>query len=321
MILTITINPLLERRFSYDKIDFNKNCRGGAEQIKVGGKGINVSRQLNALGTDNFAYTFYGGYNGKIIRDCLTKENIKFSGIRTQNETRECAVLIDISEKRAYTFFAQNTVVTEREAEEFMTKMEKMIENCEIVVFSGSSPCKATDNIFPYGIELANRYDKISVCDSYGKHLKSCIEKKPTVIHNNVEEIAESLNITLDNEEQKINLLNGLYKEGIKQTFLTDGGYPAYASNFDFHYKIENPAVAAVDSTGSGDSFVAGIVYGWHNNLTFEESFSVASCLGAVNASRFEVCNVTEREFKPLLDEIRITPLGKKMKTIDVTPR
>lgn len=321
MILTITINPLLERRFSYGKIDFKKNCRNGDEELRVGGKGINVSRQLNALGTDNFAFTFYGGCNGKLVRDCLTKEEIKFSGIRTRNETRECAVLIDKSAKRVYTFFASDTVISRQEAEDFKSKLEKMIENCEIVVFSGSSPCEATDDIFPYGIELANRYDKISVCDTYGKHLKYCIEETPTVIHNNVEEIAESLNMALENEEQKINFLNGLYKEGIKQTFLTDGGYPAYASNFDFHYKIENPVVAAVDSTGSGDSFVAGIVYGWHNNLTFEETLSVASCLGAVNASRFDVCNVTEREFKLLKDEVKITPLGKKMKTIDVTPR
>ncbi len=321
MILTITINPLLERRFTYDKIDFNKNCRGGTEEIKVGGKGINVSRQLNALGTDNFAFTFYGGCNGKLIRDCLTKENIKFSGIRTRNETRECAVLIDKTEKRVYTFFAPDTVVTKHEAEEFMSKMEKMIENCEIAVFSGSSPCEAADGIFPYGIELANKYDKVSVCDTYGRHLKSCIEKKPTVIHNNIKEISESLDITLDNEDEKINFLNRLYEKGIKQVFLTDGGNPAYASNFDFHFKVQNPVVAAVDPTGSGDSFVAGIVHGWHNSLTFEESLSAASCLGAVNASRFEVCNVTAREFKSLKDEVRITPLGKKMKTVDVTPR
>lgn len=321
MILTITINPLLERRYSYKKVDLDINNRDGKEEINIGGKGINVSRQLNHLNTDNFAFTFHGGLNGKLLKESLKKEGINFTSLHTASETRECAVIMDLTEKRTYTFFASNSAVTADESAEFKSKMEKMIENCEIAVFSGSSPCDETDDIFPYGIELANKFDKISICDTYGRQLKKCLEKVPTVIHNNIDEIEKSLGVSLKSEEQKIDYLNRLYKNGTKQVYLTDGGRPAYASNFDFHYKIDNPSVVPVDSTGSGDSFVAGIAYGWHNNLTFTETLKLASCLGAVNASEFEVCKVKEIDLQPLLNKVKITPLGKKMKTLDVTPR
>ena len=321
MILTVTINPLLERRISYKKVNLNIHNRNGREEINIGGKGINVSRQLNHLNTDNFAFTFHGGSNGKLLKESLRKEGINFTTVHTASETRDCAVIMDLTEKRTYTFFASDSVITAEESAEFKTKMEKMIENCEIAVFSGSSPCEETDDIFPYGIELANKFDKISICDTYGRHLEKCLEKIPTIVHNNADELERSLGISLKSEEQKIEYLDLLYRNGTKQVYLTDGGRPAYASNFDFHFKIENPSVESVDSTGSGDSFVAGIAYGWHNNLTFTETLNLASCLGAVNASSFEVCKVKASDIKPLTDKIKITPLGKKMKTLDVTPR
>ena len=321
MILTITINPLLERRFSFKNVNFGLENRDGKEEIKVGGKGINVSRQLNQLSTENFAFTFYGGNNGKLLKETLTKENIKFSSVRTNEETRECAVIIDESLKKIFTFFGPNTKVNKTEAEEFKLKLEKMIENCEIVIFSGSSPCSETDSIFPYGIQLANKYDKISVCDTYGKHLQNCLDNSPTIVHNNMNEIEKSLGVSLKGEEQKIEFLNSLYKKGIKQTYLTNGGDEIYASNFDFHFKIENPKINTVDPTGSGDSFVAGIAYGWHNNLTFNETIIIAAKLGIINASRFDVCNVAAGELETFSQEIKISPMGKKMKTLDVTPR
>jgi tagatose 6-phosphate kinase len=195
-----------------------------------------------------------------------------------------------------------------------------MIQNCEIVVFSGSSPCEETNSIFPFGIEIANQYDKISVCDSYGTHLENCIKVSPTIIHNNVDEVEKSLEVSLKSEKEIIDHLKFLRGKNIKQAFITDGANPTYASNLDFLYRVNNPQVDSVDSTGSGDSFVAGIVYGWHRNLPFEETLTLASCLGAANATKYDVCNVKLDEAEQFKNKIQIVPLGKKMRLVDVRP-
>jgi len=67
MILTITINPLLEQRFTFKNIISDCVNRDGKLNIAAGGKGINVSRQLNRLKLQNTALTFSGGTFGKII--------------------------------------------------------------------------------------------------------------------------------------------------------------------------------------------------------------------------------------------------------------
>jgi 1-phosphofructokinase family hexose kinase len=321
MILTVTLNPLLERRITYPSINLRSINRDGKIEVKSGGKGINVSRQLNNLGIENLALTFVGGSTGKELNEILHSECIHSVSVHTQSKTREALIFIDESLKSITSCFSLNSHVTSKEADEFKTRLEKMIPNYEMIILSGSSPCKETDSIFPSAIEWANKHDKIVICDTYGNHLNDCIKSSPTIIHNNIEEIEKSLNLNLRSEEEKSNFLNTLYKNNIKQAYLSDGKNPFFASNFDYHFRITPPPVKSVDSTGSGDAFTSGIAFGWHNDLIFEDTMKTAVALGAANAMEFDVCNVKINDFEDLKTSVIIEPIGKKMKLIDVTPQ
>lgn len=314
MILTVTLNPLLEHRLSFKTVQLGKVNRDSSEDSKAGGKGINVSRQLNFLGVENLAFLFLGGYNGKVLKKILSEENINFSSISINSDTRSAAIIIDESNDTVTSYFGKNPIISHEEIESFKSKLDKMIQNCEIVVFCGSSPCEEANSIFPYGIERANKHDKISVCDTYGSHLLDCIKTSPTILHNNFEETEKSLNIALKSEQEVIDHLKFLQSHNIKQSFLTDGANFSYASNFDFLYKVKNPSIKSTDSTGSGDAFVAGIIYGWHHNHPFEENLKLASALGAVNAAQNETCRVELNDALKIKDQIEIISLGKKMR-------
>lgn len=321
MVLTVTLNPLLEYRLAYGKRIISKIKRGGKVSFAAGGKGINVSKQLKQLGIQNIALTFSGGTFGKLFREAIKKEVLDFSLINVSSETRVCSVIIDSVNKKLSYYFPENPAISKEESNRFILQMEKMIKNCEIVVFSGSSPCNETDEIFPVGIEMAKMYDKISLCDTYGKHLENCYKASPRIVHNNVDEVKNSLSVKLNDEKDKLEFLDSLYKHGIKQTYLTDGANDFYSSNFDFHYKITVPKIESVDSTGSGDSFVSGIIRGWHYNLTFDEQVKFAVSLGAANARVYDVCNVTKKDVDDLPENVEVTPVGKKIKIIDDSPR
>lgn len=320
MVLTVTLNPLLERRYSFDNIKFTSENRSAKKILKAGGKGINVSRQLNKLGIENIALTFTGGVNGKLFKEILRNEGISFTDIQIKEETRDAAIIIESSTNQLSTFFSENNFVSETEVHSFIAKMERMIPTCEIVVFAGSSPCKTTDSIFAKGIEIANKSNKISICDTYGTQLHYCIDASPTIIHNNVEEIESSLDIQLKTESEKLKLLNDFYSKGIKQVFLTDCSNQIYSSNFDFHYKVTVPKIEVADSTGSGDSFVAGIAYSWHNKLAFEEQLALASAIGVCNAKTLDTSSVEKNDVYDILNSITIESIGKKLKIINDKP-
>ncbi|GAB4288476.1 MAG: tagatose-6-phosphate kinase [Ignavibacteriaceae bacterium] len=321
MILTVTLNPLLERRFTFSSINLSSVNRGGKLVLKPGGKGINVSRQLSVFSLPNLAFSFFGGLNGKMLKSLLEKENIKCTFLKSAYETREASIILNESDRTILTFFSEDPQITSNEADGFLDKLKKIIQTAEIVILSGSSPCRNTDHVYPEAIKIANRFDKITICDTYGAHLKDCIESAPTIIHNNIDEINSSLENKPDSESGIINFLDYLYSHEIKQAFITDGGKDSYASNFDYFYKVKNAMIETVDETGSGDAFVAGIAYGWYHNYSFEMMLRFASAFGTLNAASFDVCNVQLNEAGKIIDKINISPLGKKMNLLDVTPK
>lgn len=321
MIVTVTLNPLLERRYSFKSINYPGSNRDGSIALEAGGKGINVSRQLNRMGTASLAFTFLGGNNGKLLRDILKKEDINFTAVKTDAETRDGVVILDESRRIVTTLFGVNPEISSKELDEFKEKLDKIIQNCEIVIFSGSSPCENAERIIPFGINAANKYDKISICDTYGDHLQECIDAGPTILHNNIDELRNSINHDLSSEDSVLSFMEHSYKKGIKQCYLTNGEKAFYSSNFDFHFKVIPPEVKTFDSTGSGDSFMAGIIYGWHNDLTFEEGLKLGVSLGSLNAARTDAGNVPREDVDGLISRVEVIPIGKKMKTLDVTPR
>ncbi|AFH48339.1 1-Phosphofructokinase [Ignavibacterium album JCM 16511] len=320
MILIITLNPLLERRFYYSQIFEGKVNRNGKIVYQAGGKGINVSRQLKKFSIDSYNLFFSGGNDGKIFRDTLKEEELQFTSVHIDDETRQAAVIISQNDKKVTSFFSENPELNQKEVAEMKSRIEKMIVNCEMVVISGSSPSPVAEEIVPFTIRLANELDKISVCDYYGKNLYQVLESSPTILHNNIEETENSLNLRLKSETEIKNFLDSLYQKGIKRVFITNGANDFYAQNFDYVYKISPPKVNSIDSTGSGDAFVAGIIYTWKGGMIFEDSLKFASACGAANAESFEVCRVTLENVFRLMDKVRIESVGKKMKIIDDSP-
>lgn len=320
MVLTVTLNPLLENRIELDSIKLGKVNRGNNREYRAGGKGINVSRQLDYLEIKNVALLPLGGNNGKMLRKVLIEENMNFTSISTKGETRAATLAIEKSKKRITSLFEPAEELTENEINEFKTKFIKMIQNCSIVVFSGSVPNKEAASIITYGIELANELDKFSILDTYGAHLQDCINAKPSVIHNNVNELESSLGIELNTEEKKVEFLNELYNKGIKLVFITDGANATYASKFDFIYKVQSKKIKEIDSTGSGDAFVAGITYGLEKSLVFDQFVRVATALGIANATKWEVCTTKFDELENIVNSVTVTPIGKKFKLIDDSP-
>ena len=319
MVLTVTINPLIEKRLYFKSIKSGNN-RAYKEKFTAGGKGINISRQLNLLGIKNHSLIFLGGSNGKRLRNVLENENINFSVVSTKSETREATLVFDESKKKLTTFFGVNHPVTSNEIANFISKLEKAIINSSIVVFAGSTQNLESTEIIKEGIKLCHKYDKISVLDSYGENYAELIDLQPVVLHNNFTELEKSLKIKLDTEKKILNLLKSFYEKNINLAYLTNGEKFIYASKSDFVYKLIPPKIKEKDSTGSGDAFVSAIIYGLEKALIFNDFSKLAASFGAVNASSWDICKVNLKDAQKLSEEVILEEIGKKMKIINDSP-
>ncbi|MGB9663897.1 MAG: 1-phosphofructokinase family hexose kinase [Ignavibacteria bacterium] len=313
MIITITLNPLLEKVLFFEKIEKEKVNRAKSAKINAGGKGINVSRQLNKFKIENLATGFLGGDNGKKLKSILYKEQIKNSFQQIEDETREGFVVVENFKIRESYFFP-NPIIHSREVSEFIEKTRKAILNCEMVIISGSSPefenFEDELKIFSELISFANENDKFTLIDIYGNHLSRVLELKPMIVHTNQDELEKSLNLKFGSENDLINFLKETYSRGIKIFIITNGSEEFFAINHGFLFQVLPPEIETVNPTGSGDAFMAGLIYGLHNNLPFEEILKWASASGAANASMFEVCSAEFEYIYSLLKKIKIKRLN-----------
>lgn len=316
MILIVTANPLLETVYTTDEIQTFGTFRSGKTFYRAGGKGINISRQLKLLGVPSLNLFPIGGETGRIFRSVLESEELAVSPVSVKSAMRTAAVIESPANKLSY--LANGSPLSSGEVSAMIDKLSKMIVNAEIVVFAGSVSCEAAAEIYTAGLKLAAQHDKISLLDTYGPHLKDCYALSPTIIHNNLDEIAGLADVRGDNESAGMFVKN-LYSYGIKQAYLTNAGQRFYSSNFNYLYGVTPPHVTSIDSTGSGDAFNAGILYGWYHDLTYMQTLTLAVKLGALNSLSNQVCSVPQTQLEEFASEIEIVPVGDKLKVINDT--
>ncbi len=313
MILTVSLNPLLEKTFFFDKVNYNEVNRASSVLLNAGGKGINVSRQLNYLGIDNLATGFLGGENGKRLKSFLYHENIKNSFHQIKSETREGIVIVDCDNLHT-SYFEPDPIIEKNEVDEFIGKTKKAVLNSEMVIFSGSAPSASEGEsclrIFTELIAFANKNDKFTIVDTYGYNLKDIYSALPSIAHANKFEIENSLKRILANEDDKIEFLTSELISGIKIFILTDGELPFYAVNQKYIYRIEPMKVDTINSTGSGDAFMAGLIFGLHHNQPFEDILRFATVCGSLNASMMEVCRVPKSAIEDNLSNVKVQKLN-----------
>ncbi len=319
MVITVTLNPLLEKRYFVENFEKGKTYRVTKKTNTAGGKGINVSRQLNLLGIKNLAVFPLGGNNGKTYRQVIESERINYYAVSVKSETREGALIIENGE-RVTTFIGDNVPLSENDIGKFLAKIEKVYDNSSIILFAGSVPNEEAAEIICEGIKRGAELDKIVFLDTYGKHLRECLNLAPFAVHNTVAETESSLGIELNDEKSKTDYLKSLYDKGVKLAFLTDGPNPAYAMKFGYLYKIVPPKIRETDATGSGDVFVAGLIHGIEKDNVFNDFVKYASALASANAGKLETASVKFEEAENLIGKVGIFEIGDKMKVIDDSP-
>lgn len=92
--------------------------------------------------------------------------------------------------------------------------------------------------------------------------------------------LGEALAIT--GEDDPARAASWLRDRGVKEVVVTMGPAGCYASGTEFEGRVAAHPVDAVDGTGSGDAFAAGLVYGKLAGWPFEQAVRFASAVGAL---------------------------------------
>ena len=95
MIITVTLNPAIDKTIEIDEFKIGSVNRIVSTRIDVGGKGINVSKVIKELQHKSLALGFLGGNSGNQIKDYLDDLNINNEFLSVKGETRTNLKIFD----------------------------------------------------------------------------------------------------------------------------------------------------------------------------------------------------------------------------------
>src|SRR5581483_4799104 len=95
LIVTLTINPAIDRTISVDRLAFEDRARISSSRESAGGRGINASSVIHSFGSPTLALFPSGGEKGKRLEALLERSGFPISVIAIRNEIRTDLTITD----------------------------------------------------------------------------------------------------------------------------------------------------------------------------------------------------------------------------------
>lgn len=283
MIITITLNTALDRTLRIEKpLNVGKPNRAVSSHLEPGGKGINVSRAIKALGGDSVALGFCAGTNGRIIKDALTSADIHHDFVDIMGQTRVNTQIID--EQGGHT--EVNEPGSKLEDADFLRlidRMENYLDEGNIFVVAGSCPPGFSMKNYRKLCKTIKRAGCKLIIDALGEMLLTSLECEPDFVKPNIFELAEAVGDKPSADPEIVvasaRKMLEMGAHAVCVSMAQEGALLVSKDEPEALYVNSNPKIYDEGSVGTGDAMVGAIANSMSKGLRFDEMarFAVAT--------------------------------------------
>lgn len=284
MIVTVTMNPAIDKTVEIERLVPGSLNRITRVEYDAGGKGINVSKTIRALGGESVAVGFLGGSAGKTIETVLTKAGICHDFVRVEGETRTNTKV-----------FEKSGVVTElnepgpavgREHQELlMEKLAGYAGEETLFVLSGSVPAGMDKGIYARIIRMVHEKGAKVLLDADGELFANAVRQRPELVKPNAQELMEyaGLSGTCSGKEV-LAAARSIRESGVERAVVSMGAAGALFLFEDCGFFSPALSVKAHSTVGAGDAMAAALAYGFTRKLSAQRQMRLcmAAAAGAV---------------------------------------
>ena len=281
MIYTITLNPALDYVVRIPEFEEGAVLRTTEEMIFAGGKGINVSIVLANLGIKSTAMGFIAGFTGEVIENMLSNMSIDTDFVRVGEGFSR--INVKIKAEKETEINAKGPKANPDEVNELMSKLDKLKDG-DILIIAGSVPSGLTD-IYVNILDRLNGKNIKIIADTTGSYLTDLLKYKPFLIKPNNFELGEIFGKTLNTDADIAHYAKKLTEMGAQNVYVSMGGDGAMLvpKQGDI-LRLPAPKGKLVNSTGAGDSSVAGFVAGYLEKGDLSEAMKLGVAAGSATA-------------------------------------
>jgi len=311
VIITLTLNPTIDQTLVLNRFVAGDTLRVRSSRFDPGGKGINVSRVVRELGGESVAMGFAPGGLGRYIEQTLKAQGVECDFVRTKGETRTNITILDES-RHLHTILSDPGPQTDiRYVEQLLSKLRKRLRANDWLVVAGSIPPPLAPEIYAEIINLARDQWAHTVLDADGPALAAGVAAGPQMVKGNRRELERLLGRHLDDERSTVQAAHEVRAMAVRMAVVTRGREGAVAVCDDGSWRGQAPRVRAVSAVGSGDAFLAGVVFTLSQGGTMEQALrlGVAAGTACVLSPGTELCHRREVDLlEPRVKVRRIEP-------------
>ena len=280
MVCDTLLSPIPQNVLELDCIEINKSIQF------LGGDALNVAQALQKLGSDTAIAGRVGNdSNGQFILNQCKDLSINCECVKIDHSMPTASTFI-LGEENGERHFLSNIEIFDRLSAEDVPGW--LIDEADVIYFGSICSMSKMDrggieSIFEQG----KNKGKITVMDA---------AMNPRNTSDNwMETIKTTLRYTdyffpsmeearrITREDDIFSIAEYFKDTGLKGFGVKLGGQGSFLTDFERYEFIKAPEVKVVDTTGAGDTFMAGLVAGLYHEMDFFESALFASSVAATS--------------------------------------
>ena len=309
MIITVTLNPALDKTLTLPGFAVNTVNRVQTIRLDPGGKGINVSKAVKALGGKTLSIGILGGASGGYIKAALDRMELPNEMVLSSEQTRTNIKIVDPVLKTNTDINEPGGRVSRETLLAVWEKLTAVVKPGDTVVFAGKNPPGMADELLAAWIRRLKALD-VRVCvDTVGEPMRLALAEGPDIIKPNKSELSEIVGADLISDRQVLDAAKALVDKGVGLAVVSMGSSGAIFVTKDRVLRGRCPKVSVVSTVGAGDAMMAALAHYTAAGCSLEETArrSIAVASASVTCDGSQPAELDK--ILPLIDKVTIEQL------------
>jgi len=302
--LTVCLNPTLQKTLRFHSIYPGTVNRTGIHRLDASGKGINVTRVLTQLGKKVIHLTQLGGSLKTLFLSLCEQDGLFVQWAESGSQIRFCYTLLSEADDSVTELIEESEAVCAGTEEQLLGGFDNILVHApdlSWVIISGTKAAGFSDTVIPAIMQKAKEKNLKIILDVKGKDLTEGLKYQPDIVKPNLFEFAADFTPELiknnelaeigDSARERIkSAVLDMAQKNKCSVILTNGSRKIIAvdANSMFgnaFFEVGFQPLKAVNSTGCGDAFTAGLAAALEDGAGFREAISEGCRCGALNAA------------------------------------
>jgi 1-phosphofructokinase len=262
MILTLTLNPSLDRTIEVESLTRGAVIRAATAHLDPGGKGVNVSRALLANGVASCAVIPYGGDEGRRLVELLFDEGLDMITVAVAGATRSNITIAE-PDGTVTKINEPGVALSPEELDAVADAVLEAAHSADWVVASGSLPPGVPTDVYA---RLCARFAAAGILvavDTSGPALRAAIAAAPALVKPNREELAEATGGAIGSLGDAVEAALALHARGARAVLASLGPDGAILLTGEEQVRVwygHAPVPEPRSTVGAGDAMLAGLL-------------------------------------------------------------